>query len=410
MKRFATIIEHISTWRLKHLNEREVLLILSFVVGLLSGFAAIILKNLIHHLGRFLTNNFESYSESYQYLAYPGIGILITVLYVRFFVKDDISHGVTKVLESISNKKGLLRAHNMFTSIISSTITIGFGGSVGAEAPVVLTGSSIGSNIARTFHLSYRSMTVLIGCGAAGAIAGIFKAPLAGMLFAIEVLMLDMTMSSLLPLMISASTATSLAFFLMGNAHHFYFQVDKAFNVANIPWYIVLGIFCGIFSFLFTRGNIYVEGRFKKIKNPYVKVGIGAVLLGVMIFLFPSLWGEGYFTIDQILTDNGSNILNNSLFVGFKDDKFILIGMILLIMLVKIVATAATNGAGGSGGIFAPTLFLGGLAGFFISSILNINGNLVPARDFALVGMAGMMAGVMHSPMTAIFLIAEISG
>ncbi|MEI6140641.1 MAG: chloride channel protein [Mariniphaga sp.] len=410
MKRFATIIDRISAWRLKHLDEREVLLILSFVVGLLSGFAAIILKNLIHNLGKLLTNNFESYSESYQYLAYPGIGILITVLYVRFFVKDDIGHGVTKVLESIANKKGLMRAHNMFTSIISSTITIGFGGSVGAEAPVVLTGSSIGSNIARTFHLSYRNMTVLIGCGAAGAIAGIFKAPLAGMLFAIEVLMLDMTMSSLLPLMISASTATSLAFFLMGSAHHFYFQIDKAFNVANIPWYIVLGIFCGIFSFLFTRGNIFVEGRFKKIRNPYVKVGIGALLLGVMIFLFPSLWGEGYFTIDQILADNGSNILNNSVFVGFKDDKFILIGMILLIMLVKIVATAATNGAGGSGGIFAPTLFLGGMAGFFISSILNLNGNLVPARDFALVGMAGMMAGVMHSPMTAIFLIAEISG
>jgi CIC family chloride channel protein len=403
-------VEQISAWRLKHLDEREMLLILSFVVGLLSGFAAIILKNLIHNLGKLLTNNFESYSESYQYLAYPGIGILITVLYVRFFVKDDIGHGVTKVLESISNKKGLMRAHNMFTSIITSTITIGFGGSVGAEAPVVLTGSSIGSNIARTFHLSYRNMTVLIGCGAAGAIAGIFKAPLAGMLFAIEVLMLDMTMSSLLPLMISASTATSLAYFLMGSAHHFYFQIDKAFNVANIPWYIVLGIFCGIFSFLFTRGNIFVEGRFKKIKNPYIKVGIGALMLGIMIFLFPSLWGEGYFTIDQILADNGSNILNNSIFVGFKDDKFILIGMILLIMLVKIVATAATNGAGGSGGIFAPTLFLGGMAGFFISSILNLNGNLVPARDFALVGMAGMMAGVMHSPMTAIFLIAEISG
>ena len=410
MKRLASIVEQISAWRLKHLDEREMLLILSFVVGLLSGFAAIILKNLIHNLGKLLTNNFESYSESYQYLAYPGIGILITVLYVRFFVKDDIGHGVTKVLESISNKKGLMRAHNMFTSIITSTITIGFGGSVGAEAPVVLTGSSIGSNIARTFHLSYRNMTVLIGCGAAGAIAGIFKAPLAGMLFAIEVLMLDMTMSSLLPLMISASTATSLAYFLMGSAHHFYFQIDKAFNVANIPWYIVLGIFCGIFSFLFTRGNIFVEGRFKKIKNPYIKVGIGALMLGIMIFLFPSLWGEGYFTIDQILADNGSNILNNSIFVGFKDDKFILIGMILLIMLVKIVATAATNGAGGSGGIFAPTLFLGGMAGFFISSILNLNGNLVPARDFALVGMAGMMAGVMHSPMTAIFLIAEISG
>jgi chloride channel protein, CIC family len=410
MRKYAQLSEYVRAWRLKHLNEHEILLILSFVVGLLSGFAAILLKNLIHLLGNFLTRNFTSYSENYLYLAYPGIGILITVLYVRFFVKDNISHGITKVLESIANKKGIMRAHNMFTSIISSTITIGFGGSVGAEAPVVLTGSSIGSNIARRFNLSYRTMTVLIGCGAAGAIAGIFKAPLAGMLFAIEVLMLDMTMASLLPLLISASTAASLAYFLMGSAHHFDFQIDKAFNVANIPWYIVLGIFCGLFSYLFTKGNIFVEGRFRKIRNTYLKVLIGGTVLGIFIFLFPSLWGEGYLSIEQILTDTGSDILNNSLFVGFKDDKFILIGMIMIIMLVKIVATAATNGAGGSGGIFAPTLFLGGLAGFFVSSILNLNGNLVPARNFALAGMAGMMAGVMHAPMTAIFLIAEITG
>lgn len=410
MSKYAQLLESVRAWRLKHLNEHEILLILSFVVGLLSGFAAILLKNLIHLLGDFLTRNFTSYSENYLYLAYPGIGILITVLYVRFFVKDDIGHGITKVLESIANKKGVMRAHNMFTSIISSTITIGFGGSVGAEAPVVLTGSSIGSNIARRFNLSYRTMTVLIGCGAAGAIAGIFKAPLAGMLFAIEVLMLDMTMASLLPLLISAATSASLAYFLMGSAHHFEFQIDKAFNVANIPWYIVLGIFCGLFSYLFTKGNIFVEGRFRKIRNTYLKVLIGGTMLGVFIFLFPSLWGEGYLSIEQILTDAGSNILNNSLFVGFKDDKFILISMILMIMLVKIVATAATTGAGGSGGIFAPTLFLGGMAGFFVSSILNLNGNVVPARNFALAGMAGMMAGVMHAPMTAIFLIAEITG
>jgi len=410
MEKSAKLVELIRVWRLKHLNEHEVLLILSFVVGLLSGFAAIILKNLIHFLGKVLTQNFTSYSENYLYLAYPGIGILITVLYVRFFVKDDIGHGITKVLESIANKKGFLRVHNMFTSIISSTITIGFGGSVGAEAPVVLTGSSIGSNIARSFNLSYRTMTVLIGCGAAGAIAGIFKAPLAGMLFAIEVLMLDMTMASLLPLMISASTSASLAYFLMGSAHHFEFQIDKAYNVTNIPWYIVLGIFCGLFSYLFTKGNLFVEGRFRKINNPYLKVLVGGTMLGIFIFLFPSLWGEGYLSIEQILTDTGSNILNNSLFVGFKDDRFILIGMILVIMLVKIVATAATTGAGGSGGIFAPSLFLGGMAGFFVSSILNLDGNLVPARNFALAGMAGMMAGVMHSPMTAIFLIAEITG
>ena len=410
MMKYAEVVENVRSWRLNHHNDHKVLLILSLIVGLLSGFAAVLLKNLIHILGNFLTQNFTSYSQNYLYLAYPGIGILITVLYVRFFVKDDIGHGITKVLKSFANNKGILRAHNMFTSIISSTITIGFGGSVGAEAPVVLTGSAIGSNIARGFNLSYHTMTVLIGCGAAGAIAGIFKAPLAGMLFAIEVLMLDLTMSSLLPLLISASTAASLAYFLMGSAHHFEFQIIKGFSLSNIPWYIVLGIFCGLFSYLFTHGNLYVEGRFKKISNPYLKVLIGGTMLGIFIFLFPSLWGEGYVSIDQILTDTGSNILNNSLFVEFKDDKFVLIGMVLLIMLVKIVATATTNGAGGSGGIFAPTLFLGGLGGFFVSSIINLEGNDVPVRNFALAGMAGMMSGVMHAPMTAIFLIAEITG
>jgi CIC family chloride channel protein len=410
MKNIDELFKDFREIRLSHLNEKKLLLISSFIVGLISGFTAVLLKNLIHILGRFLTEDFTIHSENYLYLAYPGVGILITVLYVKVFVKDDIGHGITKVLKSIANNKGILRAHNMFTSVISSTITIGFGGSVGAEAPVVLTGSSIGSNIARAFHLNYRSMTVLIGCGAAGAISGIFKAPLAGVLFAIEVLMLDLTMASLLPLMISAATAASLAFFLMGNAHHFEFQIIKEFNLANIPWYILLGIFCGLFSFLFTRGNIFVEGTFKKIQNTYLKVLIGGLMLGTMVFLFPSLWGEGYLSIEQILTDAGTNILNNSLFVEFKDDKLILIGLVLLIMLVKIVATATTNGAGGSGGIFAPTLFLGGLGGFFISSILNYAGKDVPVRNFALAGMAGMMSGVMHAPMTAIFLIAEITG
>lgn len=400
----------VRSFRFSSLSERERLIVLSFVVGLLSGFAAILLKNIIHISSRFLTDDFDALQENYRYLLYPVIGILLTYIYVKFLVKEDISHGVTKVLESISRKKGFLRAHNMFTSIISSTITIGFGGSVGAEAPVVLTGSSIGSTIARTFNLNYRTMTVLIGCGAAGAISGIFKAPLAGMLFAIEVLMLDLTMASLLPLMISAATAASLAYFLMGSGYEMNFQIDSAFKVTNIHWYILLGLFCGLFAILFTRGNLFIEGTFRKIKNPYIKIFAGGLALGGMIFLFPSLWGEGYFTINQILNNLGNHILNNSFFAEYRDDKLMLIVLTGVIMLVKIVASATTNGAGGSGGIFAPTLFLGSLAGFFISMILNYNGEMVPAKNFALAGMAGMMAAVMHSPMTAIFLIAEITG
>ena len=395
--------------RMKY-TEREKLLGLSFVVGLLSGFAAILLKNIIHISTRFLTEDFDSLRENYHYFLYPGIGILLTYIFVKFVVKEDISHGVTKVLESISRKKGYLRAHNMFTSIISSTITIGFGGSVGAEAPVVLTGSSIGSTFARTFNLNYRTMTVLIGCGAAGAISGIFKAPLAGMLFAIEVLMLDLTMASLLPLMISAATAASLAYFLMGSGYELNFQIDHAFKVTNIHWYILLGIFCGLFSVLFSRGNLLIESSLKKIRSPLLRIAVGALALGSMIFLFPSLWGEGYNIINQIVNDLGHHIVNNSLFFNFRDDKLALIVLVIVIMLVKIVATATTNGAGGSGGIFAPTLFLGSLAGFLVSLILNYNGEVVPAKNFAMAGMAGMMAAVMHAPMTAIFLIAEISG
>jgi len=410
MNRFKKILPTIRNLRFSRLSEREKTIVLSFIVGLLSGFAAILLKNIIHISSRFLTEDFGSLQENYHYFLYPGIGILLTYIYVKFIVKEDISHGVTKVLESISRKKGYLRAHNMFTSIISSTITIGFGGSVGAEAPVVLSGSSIGSTIARKFNLSYRTMTVLIGCGAAGAISGIFKAPLAGMLFAIEVLMLDLTMASLLPLMISSATAASLAYFLMGSGYELNFQIDSAFKVTNIHWYILLGIFCGLFSVLFIRGNLLIEGSLKKIRSPLLRIAIGGLSLGGMIFLFPSLWGEGYYTINQIVNNLGSHIVNNSLFFGYRDDKLVLMGLVLVIMLVKIAATATTNGAGGSGGTFAPTLFLGSLAGFLVSLILNYNGQMVPAKNFALAGMAGMMAAVMHAPMTAIFLIAEITG
>lgn len=410
MKIFAGSIGRIRTWRLKNLNERELIIILSLLVGLSSGFAAIILKNIIHAAGLLLTENFTSSFESYQYLVYPGIGILITVLFIKYFVKADIGHGITKVLDSISNRKSLLKSHNMFTSMIASTITIGFGGSVGAEAPVVLTGSSIGSNIARYFRLNYRMITLLVGCGAAGAISGIFKAPFAGMLFAIEVLMLDLTMSSLLPLLISSASAATLAYFFMGSAYQFVFKFEQPFQLHNIHWYILLGIFCGIFSFLFTRGNLFIEGLLRKINNIYIKILTGAFILGILIFFFPSLWGEGYSSIDLILNNMGANILNNSLLISLKDNQIVFTIIILLIMLMKIIATSATSGSGGIGGIFAPTLFLGGFAGYFVSLVLNLNGFHVSTQNFVLAGMAGMMSGVMHAPMTAIFLIAEITG
>lgn len=400
----------IKSWRLVHINERELIILLSLVVGILSGFSAIILKNIIHALGIFLTENLNPHANNYQYLIYPVIGIMITFLFVRYFVKSDISHGITKVLDAISNRKSTLRPHNMITSMISSTITIGSGGSVGAEAPVVLTGSSIGSNIARYFRLNYRMMTLLVGCGAAGAISGIFKAPFAGLLFAIEVLMLDLTMSSLLPLLISSASAATLAYFFMGSGYQFTFRFGQPFQIHNIHWYIVLGVFCGLFSFIFTRGNIFIEKLFRKIKYSFIRIIAGGTLLGILIFFFPSLWGEGYNSIDLILNNLGVNILNNSFLSEFKYDTAFFPMIILIIMLMKIVAMSVTIGSGGNGGIFAPTLFIGGLAGFFITVVLKQYGFYVSTQNFVLAGMAGMMAGVMHAPMTAIFLIAEITG
>jgi chloride channel protein, CIC family len=410
MKISPQVYGKLRSWRLVHLSERELILLLSFIVGIFSGFAAIILKNIIHAAGVVLTENFNSPFESYHYLVYPGVGILITSLFVKYFVKSDISHGITKVLDAISNRKSILRPHNMYTSMLLSTITIGLGGSVGAEAPVVLTGSSIGSNIARFFRLNYRMMTLLVGCGAAGAISGIFKAPLAGMLFAIEVLMLDLTMSSLLPLLISSASAATLAYFFLGSGYQFTFRFEQPFQLHNIHWYVLLGVFCGLFSFIFTRGNLYIEILFRKISNSIVRILIGGSILGLLIFFFPSLWGEGYLSIDMILNNIGKNILNNSLLIHLKEDQVLFPIVILTIMFMKIIATSATIGSGGIGGVFAPTLFLGGFAGYFITIILNQNGFPVSTQNFVLAGMAGMMAGVMHAPMTAIFLIAEITG
>jgi CIC family chloride channel protein len=410
MKKLADLSLLIREWRLKHLNEHQLTVLLSLIVGLLSGLAAILLQNTIHFASHFLTHDFTSYGQSYQYLAYPGIGILITMLFVKYVVKDDIGHGVAKILFAISNKKSIIKLHNTITSMIGSVITIGFGGSVGAEAPVALTGSSIGSNIARMFRLDYRMMTLMVGCGAAGAISGIFKAPLAGLVFAIEVLMLDLTMSSLIPLLIASASAALLTYFFMGQGYHFSFHLLDSFDMHNIVWYIVLGVLCGFISLLFTRGTMYIEGKFKQLKNPYARVLVGALVLGGLVFLFPSLWGEGYFSIDAILNGHSEELLKNSIFVGLQHNEIWFLVIIAAIILTKIVASSVTTASGGVGGIFAPALFLGGMAGFFMAKLLGLLGMPVPVRNFALVGMAGAMAGVMHAPMTAIFLIAEITG
>ena len=406
-----SLLSRFLIWRVKNIKERQFVLLLSFIVGLVSGLAALLLKSTIHFTHHFLTHRLHVDSANLLYLAYPAVGIFLTILFVKFFVKDNIGHGVSRILYSISKKNSLIKSHNNFSSIIASTLTIGFGGSVGSEAPVVLTGASIGSNLGRMFHMNQKIITLMVGCGAAGAIGGIFKAPMAGMVFTLEVLMLDLTMASLIPLLISSITGASVAYFFMGKGVLLSYDVTAPFVISNIPYYIILGIFAGLVSLYFTRFSMYLESLFDKVTNSYRKMLIGGLSLGVLIFLFPPLYGEGYNTIQALLDGNHTDLVNNSIFYFLKDNYWLLLGYVVLILVFKVVASTVTTGSGGVGGIFAPSLFLGGVSGFLVARVLNgLDFVKLSESNFTLIGMAGMMAGVMHAPLTAIFLIVEITG
>ena len=398
-------------WRIRYVKERNFILFLSLLVGIVSGLAAVLLKNMVHYTHLFFTERLQVDSGSLLFFIYPFIGIWLTSLFVKYFVHEDISHGVTKVLYAISRRNSMIKPHNNYSSMIASTITIGFGGSVGTEATIVLTGASIGSNLARFFRMNYKVMTLMIGCGAAGAIAGIFKAPIAGIVFTLEVLMLDLTMGSLIPLMISAISSYVLVYFLMGDGIVLDFAVHEHFALANVPYYIILGVFCGFLSVYFIRMNIRIEHFVTKIKNPFRRVLVGGALLGLLIYIFPPLYGEGYTSLQDLLTDNADNILNNTYFFSLKDSAFMVFLYVVGLVFVKVIATAWTNGSGGVGGVFAPCLFTGGVGGFLIANLINLSGVVtVPVSYFVLAGMAGVMSGVMNSPLTAMFLIAEITG
>lgn len=404
------MLERFIAWREKHISQKHFILILSLVVGVLSALAAFALKHLIHFIQHLLTGDFDTQTFNGLYLVYPVIGIFITGLFIRKVVRDDISHGVTKVLYAISCRKGRIRSHNTWSSLIASGITIGFGGSVGAESPIVMTGSAIGSNLGRLFKLEKKVMMLLIGCGAAGAVSGIFKAPISGLVFTIEVLLIDLTMSSLLPLLISSVTAATLSYILMGTEATFEFHMQDAFDLARVPYVILLGIVCGLVSLYFTHVTTAIEKQFKKISNPYYKLAIGGTILSVLIFLFPPLYGEGYETINQLINGDSQNIiLDNSLFYGHA--KYLLVYM-FFIVLFKAFASTVTNCAGGCGGIFAPSLFLGCIAGYLFATLCNMTEWGVPVSDknFALFGMAALMSGVFHAPLTGVFLIAELTG
>lgn len=401
-------------WREEHISEKTFILILAFTVGFFAAVAAFILHELINQIVIFLTGSFNQDEANWLYLVYPVIGIFLTSLFVRYVVKDNISHGITRILYAISSKQSRLRGHNCWSSVFASAITIGFGGSVGAEAPIVLTGSAIGSNLGKLFRMDNKTLLLLVGCGAAGAIAGIFKAPIAGLVFTLEVLMIDLTMASLLPVLVSCVTATCFTYIFRGSTSMFTFELESTWIVERVPASILLGVFCGLVSLYFIRTMTMCENIFGKFKDqPYIKLLIGGSMLSLLIFLFPSLYGEGYHDINLLLngkTDADFNeILDNSLFSGHSELLLVYLGLVLM---TKVFATSATNGGGGCGGTFAPSLFIGCFGGFLFARLWNVYeiGIYLPEKNFALLGMAGVMSGVMHAPLTGIFLIAEITG
>lgn len=396
-------------WRERNIPIQRFIIFLSLLVGISTALAACLLKWAIHAIQHLLTTNFTFYSENWLYLLYPIIGIILASLFVRYVVRDDISHGVTKILYAISQRKSIIKLHNMWSSVVASSITIGFGGSVGAESPVVLTGAAIGSNLGRAFKMDQKTLMLMVGCGAAGAISGIFKAPITGVAFTLEVLMLDMTFYSVVPLLISSVTATAVSYFLMGDKLMFPLQ-SEAFALDRIPYYVLLGILCGFVSLYFTRGMNWMEGIFRKLEKPWKKILLGGIVLSLLIFLLPPLYGEGYDSINSLLNLDYTRLLENSLFYEYRYNVYFVIGYFVLIVLLKIFASAATNGAGGTGGLFAPSLFVGCITGYVLVLLLQQIGVELPAQNFALAGMAGLMSGIMHAPLTGIFLTAELSG
>lgn len=399
----------ISRW-----SERNQLLVLSLVVGIVVGLAAVLLKTLISVLQEGLRDAFGGVlGGSLYYLALPGIGMLLAMLFCKYVIKDSIGHGVTKALQAVSRHESRIKPHNMWSSVAASSVTIGFGGSVGAEAPIVYTGAAIGSNFARYMGLSYRSMTVLLGCGAAAAVAGIFKAPLAGVLFVLEILLFNISMTSMMPLLLSTVSATVVSYTLLGSSTPFECTLTP-FELKNIPYYVILGLFCGAFSIYFIRTTLKLEDRIGKMENVYLKWIMCAVGLGILIFLFPPLYGEGYESLGVLLNGKELSLDGQTPLAFLAHSPWSVPIFFMLILLLKVFSMTLTNAGGGVGGTFGPTLFVGAIAGFVVARTLNMlfdgTATSIPEQNFVLVGMAGLMAGVMQAPMTAIFLIAEISG
>ena len=404
--------DNILTWRQKHFSDKRFILVLAFFVGIFAALAAYVLHSLIHIIQKLLTVEIGANQYNWMYLILPVIGIFITMLFVHYVVRDNISHGITRILYAISSKRSRLKAHNCWSSVVASAVTIGFGGSVGAEAPIVLTGSAIASNLGQLFRMNNKTLMLLVGCGAAAAIAGIFKAPIAGLVFTIEVLMIDLTMASISPILIASVTATCFTYVLVGDAKLFTFTLEDPWVVNRVPSNILLGIACGLVSLYFIRMMTFCEGIFIKIHNRYVKLILGGLILSSLLFLFPALYGEGYSSINILLSGDANNLqqlTTKTFFAG--GGTMMLLAYVGCVILTKAFATASTNGAGGCGGTFAPSLFIGAFVGFLFGSLWNLYelGPFFPVENATLLGMAGVMSGVMHAPLTGVFLIAELT-
>lgn len=398
-------------WRLKHLSDNQFIMILSAFVGFLAGIVAYLIKSSVRLIQLMIKSEFFENTDNILYIIFPAIGVSLTVLFIKYIINRKVEHGIPGVLYAISQTHGFMRLHNLFSSIITSAFTVGFGGSVGLEGPTVATGAAYGATLGRFFHLNYKNRILLLGAASAGAMSAIFKAPLAGVVFALEVIMIDLTMYSVVPILIASVTGAITSYFLLGLGAIYPFQMKDVFLMNDLPYYIILGIITGLIATWFTNVYVYIEKLFEKIKKARLKLLIGGFSLGVLIYFFPFFYGEGYDVTNSALHGNYQYLFENSLFKNLSSSETMMYVLFIVIILFKVVATSITFGSGGIGGIFAPTLFTGANIGLFFTIIIgSIGMGTLSHENFALVGMAGMIAGVLHAPLTAIFLIGDLTG
>ncbi len=410
MRQKRNFLYKINHWRVQKISNRNFLVILAVLVGIVGGLAASALKALTHSIARTLQDDVVWEYKYILYLLFPLIGILLSVMYVRRFIrKDKFEHGLTPVIYAVSRKSSKIPVHNIYSQIITSALTVGFGGSAGLEAPIVFSGSAIGSNIARFFGLNYRETTMLLACGAAAGIAGAFNSPVAGMVFAIEILLPEFSIPAFIPLLMSAATASVISRVLYSEP--LFHLVTDNWVLQALFFYLLLAIGIGLFSVYFSKVDGWMKSWMTKIKNPYQKVAISGLSLGILIFFFPALYGEGYLAIQQLLAGNVQSLLQNSIFAQYSHIGLLLVLYALATVFMKPFATMLTLGGGGNGGTFGPSLVMGGLMGFAFSYGINLTGLIhLNTANFIVAGMAASLSGIMHAPLTGIFLIAEITG